>query len=596
MRIRAKVEVVRPRDASSTTIEVQPLADDGAFDAAAGRRSWSTRGGRARRTGGARRASRRSSRATRAGRGAGRDAGDERGPQGAAAARTRTGWTSATRACTPSCKELLGGRRGPGASRASGCGGRSRVGLTSPVLLLRTAALYCAKVARQREKAAVHARQRLSGASDATRSPRGASATCCSRRRPSARALADALRDVVRRVGLPRRSRRRWSRSTATLEAGAGGSLEGTAFRLVDLDGRLLALRPEMTRADRAARRLAARATSPARYRLRYVGRRLPRARVAARPGARSSRRPASSSSARRARPPTPRSSPCSSRRSRRAGLRGLHRRRRHRRGPARAARRRRRRRDEWRRERHARAATTATSSRSTRSCADAGAAAAARRGARAACRASRGGREAIERVPRARRARAGARRRSTTLERDVGAARGGRASRTACALDFGILRDFDYYTGLVRRGVRARARRCRSAAAAATTTCSPRSARRRPPPASRSALERLHIALAEQGVAPAAARLDAVLGGADAADVFARRARAARGGLARVAVRRRDGRERSPRRRARRRRDAARERRRIVRLDRAGEPRCRSSAAARAADATWATPRGASR
>lgn len=33
----------------------------------------------------------------------------------------------------------------------------------------------------------------------------------------------------------------------ATLEAGAGGSLEGTAFRLFDSDGRLLALRPEMT-------------------------------------------------------------------------------------------------------------------------------------------------------------------------------------------------------------------------------------------------------------------------------------------------------------------------------------------------------------
>jgi len=32
-----------------------------------------------------------------------------------------------------------------------------------------------------------------------------------------------------------------------TLEAGAGSSLEGTAFRMVDLDGSLLALRPEMT-------------------------------------------------------------------------------------------------------------------------------------------------------------------------------------------------------------------------------------------------------------------------------------------------------------------------------------------------------------
>jgi ATP phosphoribosyltransferase regulatory subunit len=33
----------------------------------------------------------------------------------------------------------------------------------------------------------------------------------------------------------------------ATLEAGAGSSLAGTAFRMVDLDGSLLALRPEMT-------------------------------------------------------------------------------------------------------------------------------------------------------------------------------------------------------------------------------------------------------------------------------------------------------------------------------------------------------------
>jgi len=32
-----------------------------------------------------------------------------------------------------------------------------------------------------------------------------------------------------------------------TLETAAGGSLEGTAFRLIDLDGSLLALRPEMT-------------------------------------------------------------------------------------------------------------------------------------------------------------------------------------------------------------------------------------------------------------------------------------------------------------------------------------------------------------
>lgn len=56
----------------------------------------------------------------------------------------------------------------------------------------------------------------------------------------------------------------------ATLEAGAGGSLEGTAFRLFDLDGSLLALRPEMTVpiARVAATRLAG---EPGPLRLRYV-------------------------------------------------------------------------------------------------------------------------------------------------------------------------------------------------------------------------------------------------------------------------------------------------------------------------------------
>lgn len=56
----------------------------------------------------------------------------------------------------------------------------------------------------------------------------------------------------------------------ATLEAGAGGSLEGTAFRLFDLDGALLALRPEMTLpiARLVATRLAG---EPGPFRIRYV-------------------------------------------------------------------------------------------------------------------------------------------------------------------------------------------------------------------------------------------------------------------------------------------------------------------------------------
>lgn len=56
----------------------------------------------------------------------------------------------------------------------------------------------------------------------------------------------------------------------ALLEAGAGGGLEGTAFRLFDLDGRLLALRPEMT--VPIARLVASRLRDePAPYRLRYL-------------------------------------------------------------------------------------------------------------------------------------------------------------------------------------------------------------------------------------------------------------------------------------------------------------------------------------
>jgi ATP phosphoribosyltransferase regulatory subunit len=56
-----------------------------------------------------------------------------------------------------------------------------------------------------------------------------------------------------------------------TLEAGAGSSLEGTAFRMVDLDGSLLALRPEMTLpiARLAASRLAG-DTGP--HRVCYTG------------------------------------------------------------------------------------------------------------------------------------------------------------------------------------------------------------------------------------------------------------------------------------------------------------------------------------
>ena len=56
----------------------------------------------------------------------------------------------------------------------------------------------------------------------------------------------------------------------ATLEAGAGSSLEGTAFRLFDSDGGLLALRPEMT--VPIARVVATRlADEPGPYRLRYA-------------------------------------------------------------------------------------------------------------------------------------------------------------------------------------------------------------------------------------------------------------------------------------------------------------------------------------
>jgi ATP phosphoribosyltransferase len=55
-----------------------------------------------------------------------------------------------------------------------------------------------------------------------------------------------------------------------TLEAGAGSSLEGTAFRLFDVDGTLLALRPEMTLpiARLVATRLAGTAGP---YRMRYT-------------------------------------------------------------------------------------------------------------------------------------------------------------------------------------------------------------------------------------------------------------------------------------------------------------------------------------
>ncbi len=56
----------------------------------------------------------------------------------------------------------------------------------------------------------------------------------------------------------------------ALLEAAAGGSLEGTAFRLLDVDGTLLALRPEMTLP--IARVVASRlASEPGPHRVRYV-------------------------------------------------------------------------------------------------------------------------------------------------------------------------------------------------------------------------------------------------------------------------------------------------------------------------------------
>ena len=57
----------------------------------------------------------------------------------------------------------------------------------------------------------------------------------------------------------------------ATLQAGAGPALERSAFRMVDLDGSLLALRPEMTLP--IARLAASRLTDePTPYRLCYVG------------------------------------------------------------------------------------------------------------------------------------------------------------------------------------------------------------------------------------------------------------------------------------------------------------------------------------
>lgn len=83
------------------------------------------------------------------------------------------------------------------------------------------------------------------------------------------RAVADAIGDVFDRWGYgpvetPAVEEYR------TLEAGAGSSLEGTAFRLFDLDGSLLALRPEMTLpiARLVATRLAG---QPGPFRIRYV-------------------------------------------------------------------------------------------------------------------------------------------------------------------------------------------------------------------------------------------------------------------------------------------------------------------------------------
>jgi len=83
------------------------------------------------------------------------------------------------------------------------------------------------------------------------------------------RAVSDAIGDAFESWGF-RAVETPAVEEYRTLEAGAGASLEGTAFRLFDVDGTLLALRPEMTLpiARLAATRLAG---SPGPYRIRYA-------------------------------------------------------------------------------------------------------------------------------------------------------------------------------------------------------------------------------------------------------------------------------------------------------------------------------------
>ena len=260
-----------------------------------------------------------------------------------------------------------------------------------------------------------------------------ASETCCPRGRRARGARRARSRDAFAAWGyglvetpVVEESRRARGRRA--------GSLEGTAFRLVDLDGRLLALRPEMTVpiARLVASRLAGRAR-PAPPALR--GRGLPRARVAARPGAavHAGRRRAR----RRERARRRRRGGRAARRGARArpGLRDFTRRRRHRRGASRdrsrppdapAA---------WRRGGAARPRTTATSSSSTRL------AATRRRRRRGSPRPARGAAHPRRRarrssVPRGR-GRLRLRRRARRARRDVASCSRRRASPSASRVDF---------------------------------------------------------------------------------------------------------------------------------------------------------------
>ena len=134
--------------------------------------------------------------------------------------------------------------------------------------------------------------------------------------------------------------------------------------------------------------------------------------------------------------------------------------------------------------------------------------------------------------------------------------------------LDFGVLRDFDYYTGLVARGVRAGARRAARRRRPLRRRARGVRARPRPPRASPSASSALHIALRRAGRRAAGAGLDACWWAEPTRRSFSpRRAACARAGWRdAIAVPRRGTRAR-PRSSAA---DAARRaRRRIVRLDR---------------------------